>query len=384
MKNFSSKGIRFSGDSIKSCVGFIDLVDSTKNTITMEGLDYVRRYYSTFINSVSNLVKSSNGRVVKNIGDCLLFYFPNTSNEKNENSFREVIECILKILDNRYSLNDELSKQHLPPFNFRISIDYGIVDLALVGDYSQIDLFGSTLNLCSKINSSSSLSIPNEIIIGDNFYRILKSFSSIVRDFNFLNNGEYKITETTGYPTYNIKRKSYSSSSPPITTNANDTQNSHHDKQSSSSIVENLDTNYYINSKEKDLFSHKKNNNNKRIILVDDEQDILFTYRAFLKDYNYEVTSFTDPSIALNYIRDLSNFNDLLLVILDIRMKNLNGFQLHQQIKSIDPTIKILFITALDILDELLSIVPGLSKEQIIRKPVDKKIFTNTVKKLIN
>ena len=65
-------------------------------------------------------------------------------------------------------------------------------------------------------------------------------------------------------------------------------------------------------------------------------------------------------------------------------MKNLNGFQLHQQIKSIDPTIKILFITALDILDELLSIVPGLSKEQIIRKPVDRKIFTNTVKKLIN
>jgi len=384
MKNFSSKGIRFSGDSIKSCVGFIDLVDSTKNTITMEGLDYVRRYYSTFINSVSNLVKSSNGRVVKNIGDCLLFYFPNTSNEKNENSFREVIECILKILDNRYSLNDELSKQHLPPFNFRTSIDYGIVDLALVGDYSQIDLFGSTLNLCSKINSSSSLSIPNEIIIGDNFYRILKSFSSIVRDFNFLNNGEYKITETTGYPTYNIKRKSYSSSSPPITTNANETQNTHHDKQSSSSIVENLDTNYYINSKENDLFSHKKNNNNKRIILVDDEQDILFTYRAFLKDYNYEVTSFTDPSIALNYIRDHSNFNDLLLVILDIRMKNLNGFQLHQQIKSIDPTIKILFITALDILDELLSIVPGLSKEQIIRKPVDRKIFTNTVKKLIN
>jgi class 3 adenylate cyclase len=384
MKNFSSKGIRFSGDSIKSCVGFIDLVDSTKNTITMEGLDYIRRYYSTFINSLSNLVKSSNGRVVKNIGDCLLFYFPNTSNEKNEHSFREVIECVLKILDNRYSLNDELSKQHLPPFNFRISIDYGIVDLALVGDYSQIDLFGSTLNLCSKINSSSSLSIPNEIIIGDNFYRILKSFSSIVRDFNFLNNGEYKITETTGYPTYNIKRKSYSSSSTLITKNANDTRNAHHDKQSSSSIFENLDTNYDINSKEKDLFSHKKNNNNKRIILVDDEQDILFTYRAFLKDYNYEVTSFTDPSIALNYIRDHSNFNDLLLVILDIRMKNLNGFQLHQQIKSIDPTIKILFITALDILDELLSIVPGLTKEQIIRKPVDRKIFTNTVKKLIN
>jgi two-component SAPR family response regulator len=65
-------------------------------------------------------------------------------------------------------------------------------------------------------------------------------------------------------------------------------------------------------------------------------------------------------------------------------MKNLNGFQLHQQIKAIDPTIKILFITALDILDELLSIIPGISKEQIMRKPVDKKEFTNTVKKMLN
>ena len=159
---------------------------------------------------------------------------------------------------------------------------------------------------------------------------------------------------------------------------------SYQDKQLSSSIFENsLDNSDHIDSKGKGLFSHNKNNNNKKIILVDDEQDILFTYRAFLQDYNYEVTSFTDPSIALTYIRDHSNFNDLL-VILDIRMKNLNGFQLHQQIKAIDPTIKILFVTALDILDELLSIVPGVSKDQIMRKPVDKKIFTNTIKKLIN
>ncbi len=92
--------------------------------------------------------------------------------------------------------------------------------------------------------------------------------------------------------------------------------------------------------------------------------------------------SFTDSLIALNYIRDLSDFNDLLIV-LDIRMKDLNGFQLYQQIKSIDPTIKILFVTALDILDELLSIVPGISKDQIMRKPIDEKIFTNTVKKML-
>ena len=95
------------------------------------------------------------------------------------------------------------------------------------------------------------------------------------------------------------------------------------------------------------------------------------------------ITSFTDPYVALNFIRDNPNFINLL-VILDIRLKNFNGFQLYQQIKAINPTIKILFITALDIIDEILSIVPGLSKEQIMRKPVDKKVFTSSVKKLLN
>ena len=86
--------------------------------------------------------------------------------------------------------------------------------------------------------------------------------------------------------------------------------------------------------------------------------------------------------IALNYIREISDF-DNLLIILDIRMKNLNGFQLHQQIKMIDPTIKIFFVTALDILDELLSIFPWISKEQILRKPIDKNLFSNTIKNML-
>ena len=204
MKNFSSKDVRFSGVSIKSCVGFIDLVDSTKNIITMDNLESIRKYYSTFINSISKIVKSYGGKVLKNIGDCILFYFPKTSDVNDTNSFQEAIECDFKILDERYKINDELVKKHLPPFNFRMSLDYGVLDLALVGDYSQTDLFGSTLNLCSKINSSS-LSIQNEIIIGDKLYKVLKS-SNIVNNYYFINNGEYKITETNRYPTYNIKR----------------------------------------------------------------------------------------------------------------------------------------------------------------------------------
>jgi class 3 adenylate cyclase/CheY-like chemotaxis protein len=372
MKNFSSKQIRFSGGSIKSCVCFIDLVDSTNNTITMDNLEHIRIYYSKFINSVSKIVKSYGGKVIKNIGDCLLVYFPKTSDNKNEQAFTEAIECGLKILDSHYAVNQELSKQYLPPFNYRISMDYGVLDLALVGDYSQIDLFGSAVNVCSKINSSS-LSIPNQIIIGDNFYRILTSFSNIGDNYNFINNGEYKINEKFGYSTYSVKKVNKSSS-----LDDSSTINSPLGKK----LLGTSHEDFIETKSKKDLFFHQRNNNKRRIILVDDEQDILFTFESFLKDNGYEIISFIDPSDALNYIRELSDFDDLL-VIIDIRMKNLNGFQLHQQIKAIDPTIKIIFVTALDILDELLSIIPGISKEQIMKKPVDKMEFTNTVKNLL-
>jgi CheY-like chemotaxis protein len=361
MKNFSSQEIRFSGDSINSCVVFIDLVDSTKNTITMDNLEHIRIYYSKFMNSISEIVKNYGGKVIKNIGDCLLLYFPKASDTKNEKAFREVIECGLKILDSRYAVNQELSKQHLPPFSYKISMDFGALDLALVGDYSQIDLFGSTVNRCSKINSS--LSIANQIIIGDNFYRILKSFPNIANDYNFINNGECMITKTIGYTTYSIKKVSK------LTLD-----------NSSSSTTSTDD--FTETKREKNLFFPQRNNN-KRIILVDDDPDIIFTYESFLKDSGYEIISFTDPCKALNFIKDLKNFNDLL-VTLDIKMKDLNGFQLQQQIKSIDPTIKILFITVLDISDEILTIVPGLSKEQILMKPVDRKILLSTVKKLLS
>ena len=319
----------------------------------MDNLEAIRKYYSTFINSVSEIIKNYNGKVIKNIGDCLLFYFPKTTDVNHIGVFIEAIECGFKILDERHSINQELSKQQLPPFNYRISIDYGVLDLALVGDYSQIDLFGTTINLCSKINTSSS-SIPNEIIIGDNFYRILKSFSGMLNNYDFINHINYQITENNRYSLYKIKRKNIFGLN---------NKNSF-DEQQLVSSTENL------------------NNNNKRIILVDDEKDVLFTYKTFLKDHDYDVTAFTDPSLAMNYIRNIPNFKDLL-VILDIRMKNLNGFQLHQQIKSIDPTIKVLFITALDILDEFSTIIPGISKEYIMKKPVDRKIFTNTIQKIL-
>jgi CheY-like chemotaxis protein len=374
--NKGNKSIKFTDDSLKCCVCFIEFQSLINNSSLTYDSSHIREYYSTVINSLAQIIKRNNGKIVKSLGDRLLCYFLNFSDINNEKAFEEVIQCGLEILEKREVLNKELLKDDLPPVeSYKICLDYGVVDLALAGDNYQIDIFGSTVNICSKINSSPSLSLPNEIIIGNNFYRILKSFSNIVTNYNFSNNGEFKVTENIGYPTYNLKRRDN------ILTN--DVTNCTHpimEKQLNSSTKENVIKN---KNKKRGFFLYKKNNNNKKIIIVDDNQEVLFTYRLFLEGYNYHITSFTDPFLALNYIKESTDF-DNLLVILDIRMEHLNGFQLHQQIKSIDPTIKILFVTALDILDELSSIVPGISKDQIMRKPVDKKIFTNTVKKLVN
>ena len=91
----------------------------------------------------------------------------------------------MEILENRQNLNDKVSDENFPPLNYRISMDYGLVEMALSGEYNQLDIFGFVVNLCAKINILSNL---NELVIGDNFYRILKDYSPFVEKhylFNF-------------------------------------------------------------------------------------------------------------------------------------------------------------------------------------------------------
>ncbi len=380
--NKSNKSIKFTDDSLKCCVCFIEF-ESVVNTIAMsEDFSPIREYYSTIINSLSQIIKRNNGKIVKSLGDRLLCYFLNFSDINNEKAFEEVIECGFEILEKREDINKELlMKNELPAIeSYKISIDYGVVDLALAGDNYQLDIFGSTVNICSKINSSPSLASKNEIIIGNNFYRILKSFSNIINKYDFINNGEFKITENIRYPVYNIKRKNNT-----LLRNNNNTNSTYsiiRQNKPNSFVEENIENQI---KKRRFFFNKKNDKRNKKIIIVDDDEDILFTYRNYLKDYDYDcqVTCFNDPTLVLDYIQDLPDFKDLL-VVLDIRMKNLNGLQLHQQIRAIDPTIKIIFITALDMLDELLNIFPGISREQILKKPIDKNLFTHTVKNMLN
>jgi len=80
----------------------------------------------------------------------------------------------------------------------------------------------------------------------------------------------------------------------------------------------------------------------KKILLVDDEPDVTLTLRSLLQEGRYEVVSFNDPILALQSFKP--RYYDLL--ILDIKMPKMNGFELYQQLKKKDEHVKVCFLTA--------------------------------------
>jgi two-component system, OmpR family, response regulator ChvI len=90
----------------------------------------------------------------------------------------------------------------------------------------------------------------------------------------------------------------------------------------------------------------EENRNKKRILVVDDEMDITLSFSLALVDSGlFEVDTYNDPLVALSNYRP--NSYDLLL--LDIKMPNMNGFELYDKIKRIDNKVKICFISAYDV-----------------------------------
>jgi CheY-like chemotaxis protein len=84
------------------------------------------------------------------------------------------------------------------------------------------------------------------------------------------------------------------------------------------------------------------NNNVKKILLVDDERDVLYTIKNILEENGFQVDTFYDPIISLKFYKS-SYYN---LVILDIKMPKMDGFELYTKIREKDSKVKICFLTA--------------------------------------
>jgi DNA-binding response OmpR family regulator len=80
----------------------------------------------------------------------------------------------------------------------------------------------------------------------------------------------------------------------------------------------------------------------KRILVVDDEADVNTTIRQVLEDNGFNVDSYEDPYLALKNFKP--HYYDL--VIIDIKMPQMNGFTFHKEVKAQDKEVKTCFLTA--------------------------------------
>ena len=120
------------------------------------------------------------------------------------------------------------------------------------------------------------------------------------------------------------------------------------------------------------------------ILLIDDEEDILYTFKEGLASEGYNVEAFVDPTEAFTHFVNV-NPSRYKIAILDIRMPGLNGLQLYYRLKAINSNIKILFVSALDAVPELVSILPDVkTRNDIIKKPVALDDFIKYVKTVLD
>jgi CheY-like chemotaxis protein len=121
------------------------------------------------------------------------------------------------------------------------------------------------------------------------------------------------------------------------------------------------------------------------ILLVDDEQDVLYSFKAVLSSHGYYVKSFAQAMEALRHLVDLKNpFSFYNLAIIDIRMRDINGVQLYQILKAMNINIKVLFISAVNAIEEAVSLFPEIGPENIMKKPISQTYLLDKVKEIIS
>src|SRR5215510_8954898 len=119
----------------------------------------------------------------------------------------------------------------------------------------------------------------------------------------------------------------------------------------------------------------------KRILIIDDEADINTALREILESNGFTVDSFDNPRYALENFKP--HFYDLL--ILDIKMPEMNGFSFYTEIKKLDEKIKVCILTAAKInYREYSDILSSLPDNCIILKPVTNEDLLRIINKVMH
>jgi two-component system, OmpR family, response regulator ChvI len=359
------------------CVCFIQMVKpttattSTIATTTINDSDSIRRHYTIFINTMSTIARNFGAKIVKNVADRLIIYFPQTSDPTDDVAFQNVIECGITSLAAGEAINAKLTEEKLAAATYRISADYGKIEVAESKTSQHEDLFGPTMNLCSKINSKAQ---PNTMIIGGDLYLVIRSLHS----YSSFKKKGYEFKEIKGhsitgfryeYPIYSLISKHSRKHSDPAFN-----LSTWHDKPTQELETKQVHSPAISTSPTTHISSGYN------IMVVDDEKDILYNFNLALTENGYNVETFSNSQEALNRFQEVgrSHFD---LVVLDLRMAGLNGLELYKRLKSISTDVKILFVSALDVVPEIVSVLTDVKNDDILRKPISMEELIRAVKK---
>jgi DNA-binding response OmpR family regulator len=120
----------------------------------------------------------------------------------------------------------------------------------------------------------------------------------------------------------------------------------------------------------------------KKILAVDDEPDLTMLCSLALEYHGFKVDTFNDPQEALSSYK--SDYYDL--VILDIKMPKMDGFELYDEIKKKDPKAKICFLTASELYYEEFrkKEYHAIDKNLFIRKPIENEELLKELNRIMS
>jgi CheY-like chemotaxis protein len=121
----------------------------------------------------------------------------------------------------------------------------------------------------------------------------------------------------------------------------------------------------------------------KDIIFIDDEKDVTFTIKTILEQTGlFHVDTFNDPDLALKRFKP----NFYALVLIDIMMPKMGGFELYEQLKKIDPDVKVCFLTASEMYHHEVREVEhcALNEDLLLQKPISNEDLVREIDKKIN
>ena len=125
----------------------------------------------------------------------------------------------------------------------------------------------------------------------------------------------------------------------------------------------------------------KNSNNNKSVLVVDDENDIVNLIKQSLQINGQKVSAFTDPVMALEDFR--INCKTCSVILSDIRMPGMNGYEFVKKAKEIDKQVKVVLMSAFEIGDkEFHNLLPDVKVDAFLQKPFSLQKLNDVIEKI--